>query len=238
MSADRSRHAAETAAPPAGGGASRPWQPGDAVALRYITRDGKPGMSWPYRVVEDRGDRVALFIPRGAIYKQWGRSETGDRTLVDATWRHDVLRLMFADRQHSIWLFWRRDEDGDDERRFTSYYINMEEPFRRTEIGFDTNDHVLDVVVTPDLAWQWKDAEQLDERVRAGALPAAFAAEVRAEGERAIAALERGDSPFSDGWEHWAPDPSWSTPELPAGWDTLPATLWERRLWAYGDVAR
>jgi len=228
---------AGAAAASEGGDASPLWRPGDSVALRYITRDGKPGMSWPYRVVEDRGDFVALFIPRGAIYKQWGRSPEGERTLVDGAWRHDVLRLMFAGRRHSVWLFWRRG-DYEDRRRFSSYYVNMEEPFRRTPIGFDTNDHVLDVVVAPDLSWQWKDDDQLADRVRAGVFPAAFAAEVRAEGERVIAALERRASPFADGWEHWSPDPSWSTPELPEGWDTLPATLWDQRLWAYGDAAR
>ena len=33
------------------------WQPGDEIVLRYITRQERPGMSWPARVVEDRDDR-------------------------------------------------------------------------------------------------------------------------------------------------------------------------------------
>jgi predicted RNA-binding protein associated with RNAse of E/G family len=213
------------------------WRPGDAVALRYITRDGKPGMSWPYRVVADREDLVALYIPRGAVYKRWGADPaTGQRVLVDGEWRRDVLRLMFPGEHHSVWLFW--EHDGDGRRAFSSYYVNMEEPFRRTAIGFDTNDHMLDVVVTPDLRWSWKDEDVMADRVRQGVYPAEFADFVRAEGERVIADVERRASPFADGWETWEPDPGWAAPTLPERWDAIPATLWERRVWAYGDIAR
>ncbi|MCA9856986.1 MAG: DUF402 domain-containing protein, partial [Dehalococcoidia bacterium] len=128
------------------------WQPGDEVVLRYITRQERPGMSWPARVVEDRDDLLALFIPNGAVTKQWRgvRDSMGQpvtRELVDIPWRRDTLRLMYPGEDYSIWLSWR-DEDG--ERVFHGYYINVEEPFRRTPIGVDTNDHTLDVVVQPD----------------------------------------------------------------------------------------
>ncbi len=226
---------------PGAGAAGEPaarWQRGDAIALRYITRDGKPGMSWPARIVEDRDDLLALFIPRGATYKRWGAdTTTGERALVDGEWRRDVLRLMFPGAHHSVWLFWEHDE-ATSERAFSSYYVNMEEPFRRTPIGVDTNDHMLDVVVTPDLRWSWKDEDVMAERVRQGVYPADFAAFVRDEGERVIAAVERRAAPFSDGWEAWTPDASWTTPALPPTWDREPATLWDRRHWAYGEVAR
>ena len=29
--------------------------------------------------------------------------------------------------------------------------------------------------------------------------------------------------PFSDGWQHWRPDPAWSVPSLPDDWDRTPA---------------
>ncbi|MEE8336677.1 MAG: DUF402 domain-containing protein [Dehalococcoidia bacterium] len=221
-------------------GSERRWQPGETVVLRYITRDGRPGMAWPYHVVEDRDDLLALHIPRGAIYKRWQPAPLAEvagyraaRRLNDTVWRRDMLRLMFPGQHHSVWLFW--SEDG--ERRFSTYYINMEEPFRRTSIGFDTNDHTLDVVVTPDRAWRWKDEEEMTERVELGVYSAEFAEAVRAEGERVIATLERRGSPFSDGWEQWTPDSGWGLPELPEGWDEVPSTLWERRVWAYGEIA-
>ncbi len=37
--------------------------------------------------------------------------------------------------------------------------------------------------------------------------------------------VQRWESPFSDGWEDWRLNPSWSLPSLPleAGWDYGPA---------------
>lgn len=32
-------------------------------------------------------------------------------------------------------------------------------------------------------------------------------------------------APFSDGWEHWRPEPHWPVPELPADWDRTAARL-------------
>jgi predicted RNA-binding protein associated with RNAse of E/G family len=206
------------------------WQPGETVVLRYITRDGKPGMAWPCRLVADRDDLVALYIPRGTTYKAWQNPPAvAERQLVDAEWRRDVLRLMFPNRGYSIWLFWQAEA----ERRFTTYYVNFEEPFRRTAIGFDTNDHTLDIVVTPELQWSWKDDALFDDRVRQGVYSAEFAAAVRAEAAQVIGAIEARRSPFCDAWEQWLPDSSWAAPYLPVNWNTVPATLWDRRQWAY-----
>jgi hypothetical protein len=210
------------------------WQPGDSVAVRYITRDGKPGMSWPFVVVQDTADLVALFIPQGALHKRW--TGTGpNRHLEDQRWRNDTVRLMYPGAHHSIWPTWNTEAG---QRRFTGYYVNMEEPFRRTPIGFDTNDHMLDIVVAPDLSWQWKDEAIMADRVTQGVYSAEFAAAARAEGERVIEAIEHRKAPFSSGWDRWAPDPTWSIPTLLETWDQEPPRLWDRRLWAYGDIAR
>lgn len=197
------------------------WLPGDTVALRYIRRSGEPGMSWPTLVVRD-DDLVALFVPRGTLHKRWDSS----RQLVDVPWRHDMLRLMFPGAHHSIWLFW-------DDRLFTGWYVNLEEPFRRTPIGFDTNDHQLDVVVAPDLSWQLKDADVLDSWTDRGIYSREFAAAVHEEAQRVIEIIERRGSPFCDGWESWEPDASWATPRHRDDWESVPAALWDRRDWAY-----
>jgi len=209
------------------------FQPGQMVTLRYITRDGQPGMSWPFTVVRDSDELTALYIPEGATYKNWKNQPV--RHLADDRWRRDTLRLMYPGAGHSIWLSWARDEAG---RRFYGYYVNFEEPFRRTPIGFDTNDHMLDIVVEPDLTWCWKDAEDFDRRIASGVYGEEFGASVREAAKALIEAIERRGSPYSDGWEAFAPDPAWRLPELFAEWNTLPATLWERRTWAYGGIAR
>lgn len=42
--------------------------------------------------------------------------------------------------------------------RADARYVNIEEPWQRTPIGFDSRDHLLDIVVTVDLStWHWKD---------------------------------------------------------------------------------
>ena len=216
---------------------SRPtvrWQPGEVVALRYITRQGTPGMSWPCRVVEDTDGLLALFIARGSTYRQWGVAEDGSRALVEGSWRRDVLRLMYPGASYSIWLFWEHDPD----RRFSAYYVNMEEPFRRTAIGVDTNDHMLDIVVAPDLAWRWKDDEVLDERIAQGVYSVEFVSELRREARAVVDRIERREPPFDGAWESWSPEPAWQAPVLPGGWDTLEPVLWERRHWAYLDATR
>ncbi|MEX0781046.1 MAG: DUF402 domain-containing protein, partial [Dehalococcoidia bacterium] len=194
--------------------------------------DGRPGMSWPAIVVQDDA-LLALYIPAGTLHKRW--SGTGvDRKLVDVAWRVDTLRLMYPGAHHSIWATWERH--GED-RAFRGYYVNMEEPFRRTAIGFDTNDHMLDILVAPDLSWKWKDEDVVADFLARGVYSAEFAAAIRAEGERVAAAIEGRGSPFCDAWDCWAPPPSVQPPALPEGWDTVPATLWERRRWAYGEIA-
>jgi predicted RNA-binding protein associated with RNAse of E/G family len=82
-------------------------------------------------------------------------------------------------------------------------------------------DHVLDVVIDPDLSWRWKDEEELEEAVRLGLLTRKAADGIRAEGERVIVQLEAREPPFCDGWERWQPNPAWPLPGLPAGWDDL-----------------
>ncbi|HEX9639679.1 MAG TPA: DUF402 domain-containing protein, partial [Candidatus Krumholzibacteria bacterium] len=89
--------------------------------------------------------------------------------------------------------------------------------------------------VTPELRWRWKDEALFDEMVELGRYSREFADVVRSEAAQIIAAIEARSSPFSDGWEAWTPDPSWTMPRLPIEWDKVPPNLWERRLWAYGQ---
>ena len=223
--------------------ASRPRQPGETVVLRYLTRDGRPGMCWPAFAVEDRDDLLALWIPEGATYKQWRLQRPATdapegtppaRTIVDGAWRRDTLRLMFPGAHHSVWLSWDRTESGRD---FHGYYVNLEEPYRRTSIGFDTNDHALDVVVSPDLTWTWKDEDELERRRETGIYHPDFVDSIRAEGERAIAILEERRFPFTGDYVDWLPEPTWGIPDLLEGWDTAPPALWPDRFKAYGDAS-
>ena len=124
-----------------------------------------------------------------------------------------VLRTIRFGERHSLDLFW--DDDSGD---FVGWYVNLQTPLRRSRLGFDTTDHALDVWVEPDRQWRWKDEADLATCVELGLFTAHEAAEIRAEGERVIAALPEL---IPTGWEDWRPDPAWQLPELPAGWDVV-----------------
>jgi len=102
-----------------------------------------------------------------------------------------------------------------------SWYVNLEEPLRRTELGFDTLDHELDVIVELDGSWRWKDEDDLAESIRRGVIPAEEEPRLRADGERAVRRIVDREPPFDRDWSAWRPDPAWPLPVLPEGWDRV-----------------
>jgi predicted RNA-binding protein associated with RNAse of E/G family len=111
---------------------------------------------------------------------------------------------------YSLDLFWD-DATGD----FLCWYVNLQAPFERSPLGFDTVDQALDIVVSPDGQWRWKDEDDLERCVELELFSPSEAAEIRAEGERVIAALQ---GLIPTGWENWRADPAWQVPPLPRGW--------------------
>lgn len=215
-------------------------RPGDVVVLRYVTTGGRIEMCWPCRVVADSDNLVALFIGAGSTYKAAPKRTAAEKRRHarpplpphDYLWRTDTLRLMTPGRSHSVSLSWAVEGGA---RKLSKYFINMEEPFRRTAVGFDTQDHTLDIEVTPELAWRWRDVDELSNHVAEGFYTAELAAAARAEGERAIEAVQRLEHVCTRGWPDWRPPPDWDVPQLLAGWDTTPPTSWDKRDWAYGS---
>ncbi len=209
---------------------------GDVVALRYITSDGRIEICWPCRVVEDRADLLALFIAAGSPYKAGPKRTAAEKRRQPRTplppdeyiWRNDTLRLMFPGQAHSVSLSWTPAP-----RALLKYFINLEEPFRRTAVGFDTQDHTLDVEMTPDLTWRWRDEQELANHVAEGFYTPELASAARAEGEKVIDAIDRRDHECLRGWPTWTPPPEWQLPPFPRGWDTTPPTFWQERHWAY-----
>jgi hypothetical protein len=145
------------------------------------------------------------------------RVPADDWALADAVWTDSrMLYLMTPGAAHSVHLWWKAPDWS-----FGGWYVNLQEPIRRTRLGFDYMDQTLDIVIEPDLSWHWKDEHEIDGALATGFLTPEQARAIRAEGERVIERLEARAAPFSDGWEQWHPDPDWPIPELPAGWDSL-----------------
>jgi hypothetical protein len=102
------------------------------------------------------------------------------------------------------------------------WYINLEEPYRRTPIGLDTRDNHLDVVLRGDLSRpEWKDEAELEEARVLGVIDATDFAAIRSEASRAIDWVQRGHPAIDDCWRHWMPPDEWTMPRLAPGWDDV-----------------
>jgi hypothetical protein len=127
------------------------------------------------------------------------------------TWRDNhALWLARLDEPYSLILFW----DGD--WQFLCWYVQLQDPMTQSHVGFDTRDHLLDVVVEPDGSWAWKDEDELARAVELGLFD-----EAQADASRAIARRVLAERPWPTGWEDWRPDPAWTAPRLPEGWDVV-----------------
>ena len=204
------------------------WQPGSVIVHRHVGHHDWITWCRPHIAVRDTPELIALFQPEGTVVERFDRKD--GVLLASQTVRMNILRLMFPGRAHAILLFfdagtgvppwYEKHLDGPD-GEFKGWKIDLESPFERTPLGFDTTDNVLDVIVRPDLSWYWKDEQGLAQRVRQGVYTAREAESFYVEGRRAIQAVETSAPPFSDTWPEWRPDTSWSVPHAPVGWETF-----------------
>ncbi len=206
--------------------------PGRLILHRNV-RHGRIGWVRPARVVSDDERGLLLWLARGSVvvnevaadgrgmrampFPEWLASSY---RLVPGTWQGPgVLKLLRPGVANSVW--WFRDDAG----AFTTWYVNLEEPGVRWDdgavAGVDIVDQDLDLVVRPDLSWEWKDEGEFAERL---AFPGDYwvtdEAAVRAEGLRVVKEIEAGAFPFDGTWTDFVPDPDWPVPtSLPDGWD-------------------
>ena len=208
-----------------------PFASGETVVVQEVWRDRVWGAR-PMRVVDDAADRVALWFPRGTRWmapiddpsREWD-GDRGERLAACAaagTWTHrelawdvDTLVLMQPDAWHAVWVSWLPSGEH------WGWYVNLQRPFRRSAIGFETMDLALDVIVEPDASWRWKDEDELDMFVEREAFEPDLPQRLREEALRVVARAERSEPPFSEPWPQWRPDPTWELPALPDGWERL-----------------
>ncbi|GIE98774.1 DUF402 domain-containing protein [Paractinoplanes rishiriensis] len=101
---------------------------------------------------------------------------------------------------------------------FAGWYLNLEEPYTRHHDEVRTTDHVLDIVVTPQRRWEWKDADEFDRRIGHPLyFDKATARTIRSTGEQLIRAIEAADFPFDGTHTGFRPDPTWPVPRLTGG---------------------
>jgi hypothetical protein len=199
------------------------WEPGYPVVVRAV-REGEVRGLRAHTIAADRPDLIALYIGPGYPRKMRTGLRGGprDRILIrddggfiDAPWvDNGALVLHRPGDAHSTYLFW-----ADAAAEPSVWYIDLHEPLRRTPIGFDTQDHVLDAIVALDRrTWYWKDEDELAWHRSAGLLALPPEEVLRAEGLRAVERLTQSDPPLYAEWERWQPDPAWRVPTIPPRW--------------------
>jgi hypothetical protein len=197
------------------------FQPGQSIVLRQLSYS-KIWQVRPVIVVRDTPEIRVLFVHPATIGKDAAERVTPAQRIhqswvfTDREWGFGgILRLTIPGAGYSVLLL--RNADGS----LFKWYINLEDPMRRTKLGYDYEDNILDIFVEADLSsWSWKDEDELDEVVGLGIFAKEKAAALYEEGERAVAWLRSGKSPFN-AWINWKPDTSWQVPVLPEGWDVL-----------------
>jgi len=199
----------------------RRWSPGDAVVVREVWR-GRVFEARPANVVQDEPEQTMFLVPGGIACGLPIGEDGTELRLPNRPWQleirergpNPILSFAWPDTPYAV-LRWSTEEGTP------IWYVNLQDPLRRTDLGFDTVDHALDVIVELDGAWRWKDADELAAAVKRGLFTADQAAAFRVEGERAVTRILDREPPFDHDWNSWCPDPSWPTPSLPDGWDRV-----------------
>jgi hypothetical protein len=205
------------------------WLPGEVIVLRDVFA-GRLWAARPVIVVEDGDDLLALWCPKGTVRKvpvpasmpdgmtrgEWLAQALSrlDWPLEDAPWDVSSLMLHREGDWHAVWLSFL--ESGEQ----WGWYVNFQEPYRRTERGIETMDLALDIIAEPDRSsWRWKDEDEFALLIEHDVISSEVAARVRKEAAVVIGRIERDEPPFDSAWPSWKPDPGWPLPELPDGWE-------------------
>lgn len=198
---------------------------GTDVVWRSVWHQEKVvGTVWASRIVIDRDDLIALYRPPGTP----GKQRTGifggprDRMLIrwdggyrDLTWERARLLIVYRPGDmYSVWRAWDAETGS-----LMWRYINLEEPWRRTRVGFDSKDVYLDLFCRPgEASWHWKDEDEAVWASENGKITEAQLTAARAAGDEAVKRIEARETPHDRDWDAWRPDPSWPTPLLSDRW--------------------
>jgi hypothetical protein len=183
------------------------------VAVREIWH-GRVWLARAWHVVEESRKHVVLATRPGSETRlpvdSSGarlRVPTDEWSLAPGRWQNWTLRIARRGEPFSTLLFF------DECRTFLSWYVNFEQPLRRTPVGFDTLDWKLDLVALPDGTTSLKDEDHLEQAARAGVVDERVV--------RAVVARVLADPPWPTGWETCPPDASLPAAALPDTWDAV-----------------
>lgn len=186
---------------------------------------GAVGYTLPAIVLEDSEEFAVLFQPSRTVCKQrtGRRGGSRGRTMIQWDGGHadrvnegpSTARLHVFGTSFEVLRSWTGS-------RYVGWYINLVTPWKRTRLGFDTRDLVLDMVCEPDLSgWRWKDEEEVVWAVEHGRINQAESDRIYSLGREALRIIEAGTFPIAGDWAAFSPEPTWPIPQLPPDWSTV-----------------
>jgi len=211
--------------------------PGRDVALRSINTYGAHGLAVGFTVagrviVDEPAFTVVATTPGSDVRRRAGDGSGPNGRLVlpqdwDGSYVEDewfgaaVVRVHPRGCQWSVWRWY------DGSAWLPDWYVNLEAPWVRTSIGFDTQDWTLDVVArgTKD-GWnvEYKDVDELAFLESTGDWSVEQARQIRASGEEAHRVATARSWPFDADWTGWVVQADASRVALPSGWNRVEAT--------------
>jgi hypothetical protein len=163
----------------------------------------------PSLIAHDDAELTALWLPPGLTFAI-GDALFGEWTYELRVLKRGQIRLLRRGEPFSVFLFFNGDAS------FRGWYVNIEREQRRTPLGFDYEDDLLDVWRPVRGEPELLDEDELEEAVGRSFVSKERAEEIRVNAERVLA-----DPPWPTGWEEWTPQPGWQVPDLPPGWEVL-----------------
>jgi predicted RNA-binding protein associated with RNAse of E/G family len=126
------------------------------------------------------------------------------------------LLFLEPEKYYSIMHFWDHASN-----EFLCYYINFQLPFQRSAYGVDTLDLDLDIVINPDLSFEWKDEDDYQKAIDHGVIFPEWVAGIEDAKKDVFDRLKKRGYPFDGSWLNWMPDSNWSPPKLPVNWNKI-----------------
>ena len=200
------------------------WEPGEGIVMREVWRN-KAYSIFPVRVVQDSTTWVTLCLPQQAIALYPHTPEGADIRIPQEEWVLDGGPWQGGDVLYfvHVGIGFKFGASWDENHSFQGWKIDLIEPIRRTALGFDYMDQLLDIIVSADRAtWYQKDEDEVQEAQARGLFTSEQVRDLYKRGDRALEMLLRNEPPFDREWENWRPDPAWLvTFDLPQGWERV-----------------
>lgn len=202
------------------------FQRGDHTLLTFDrAQPARTELILPVTVVDDSPDQTVVYLAAGTPTQ---KLVLADGSSPPRETPYSELALKERVPGKSIWIrtnvliCWQPDWTWDvrlmwdvESLEFQRWYINIQDRVRRTDTGFRTTDHFLDIVIKPDYGLTLKDEDEFGDAVKLGMYTDDEAANIRDSLDNAIKHVEVQGWPFGTGLEEFTPDKDWNLPGLP-----------------------